>query len=329
MPEKISEKEFCNCVAWDKGIDPIGQAGNITRMLALEAPLPWQPQVPDSLPPYFRPVYQYAKRLNGDAPGEAMGVSNLALLVPNGADGKEEHGRILVWERPHGRFAELKRIEYLVPNERLTDLCWALTFQSEGLAQFDRYRVGVGAKIRDFLVCTHGARDAACGKFGFQLYEKLMREAPFMPDVRVWRTSHFGGHVFSPTMIEMPTGLYWGHLHETNPIQVLTRSGDAEALKGHLRGWTGAPRGFAQAADRQMLMTYGWEWLDTPRVIRVSTPDQSENHDGGEWVYVEMETPHVTFLKKVTITHTIETNSSSSKLKLKRFPQYEVTDLTP
>ena len=58
----------------------------------------------------------------------------------------------------------------------------------------------VEAGARDILVCTHGARDACCGKFGYGFYVEMRGLAAVRGDgVRVWRTSHLGGHRFAPT----------------------------------------------------------------------------------------------------------------------------------
>lgn len=58
--------------------------------------------------------------------------------------------------------------------------------------------------MRDILVCTHGSRDVCWGKFGYAIY-KLLRARHAAPNgLRVWRTSHIGGHRFASTLLDFP-----------------------------------------------------------------------------------------------------------------------------
>lgn len=86
-------------------------------------------------------------------------------------------------------------------------LAWALYEAREQLPTFERYRVPDADKVRDILVGTHGTIDVACAKFGYPLYRHL-RDTYADEGLRVWRVSHFGGHVFAPTLMDMPTGHY-------------------------------------------------------------------------------------------------------------------------
>lgn len=322
----MSKKVFCNCTAWLKGLDPVGYASNITRMVALERELPWQSRASDCLPTYFQPAYDHAKRIKvgTQTAGSVMGISNLVLTVPEKETTVDGMKRILIWERPTSLFAKYIRYEYLLPDWVLEDFCWALAFDADQLMQFDKFLVDHERPMRDFLVCTHGSRDAACGKYGYKLYSELKALSHRQSDVQVWRSSHFGGHVFAPTMIELPAAIYWGNLDKYPVQNIVNRAGNIAGIKSVFRGWSGAPAGFAQAADREMVLTGGWHWLAVPRQIKVIEQDRSEKP---RWATVQIVTLQEVILLTVEISHHIETLSSSKGGAIKKYPQYRVTRL--
>jgi hypothetical protein len=69
-----------------------------------------------------------------------------------------------------------------------------------------------------WLVCTHGARDRCCAKWGVELWQALCERA----GQRVWQCSHLGGHRFAPTALALPSGLVWGRL-SIDELQPLSR----------------------------------------------------------------------------------------------------------
>lgn len=73
-----------------------------------------------------------------------------------------------------------------------------------------------------YLVCTHGRRDACCGRRGSQLARTLA--AGGYP---VWETTHVGGHRFAPNFVILPHGLYYG------PVDA---EGAVAAIDAHLNG---------------------------------------------------------------------------------------------
>ena len=86
------------------------------------------------------------------------------------------------------------------------------------------------------MVCTHGAVDAACAKFGFPIYRQLRRLADESNgQVRVWRVSHFGAHIFAPTLIDMPEFRYWGYVEREEAPMIVNRNGSVLRLRNHYR----------------------------------------------------------------------------------------------
>jgi hypothetical protein len=113
--------------------------------------------------------------------------------------------------------------------------------------------------VRDVFVCTHGSRDRCCARFGYPLYEALLALAAGARGLRVWRTSHTGGHRFAPTMIEMPAGRYWGHLDGTTATAIATRRGPVAGLLACYRGRAlVAP--LAQIVEAELFGRHGWDW---------------------------------------------------------------------
>jgi hypothetical protein len=84
-----------------------------------------------------------------------------------------------------------------------------------------------------WLVCTHGARDRCCAKWGMALWEALRKRE----GERVWQCSHLGGHRFAPTALALPSGLLWGRLalDEVEPLCCDLAAGRIGALP-KLRG---------------------------------------------------------------------------------------------
>ncbi len=184
-----------------------------------------------------------------------------------------------------GAFAAYDKVEYLVPEAERGPLLWAWYQQPDELPRFDCWRDRASDDTREILVCTHGSVDAACGKFGYPLYH-LLRQQQANASLRVWRVSHFGGHVFAPTLIDMPSGHFWAYVEPPQAVQIARREGEVAALRGHYRGWSGLESGFLQAAERELWQRYGWQWFDFQRVGVIRAKD--ETGDEPRWAEVEI-----------------------------------------
>ena len=110
--------------------------------------------------------------------------------------------------------------------------------------------------------------------------------------VRVWRTSHTGGHRFAPTLIDLPDGRYWGRLDACSAGEILRRQGDPQSVEGLYRGWSALSSAAEQSAEGAALARFGWKWQG--RVGRIETLDttageakrtvrlETGQHSGGE-----------------------------------------------
>ena len=73
------------------------------------------------------------------------------------------------------------------------------------------------------LVCTHGAYDSCCGKYGVHIYEQLKE----VKELTVWKSTHVGSHRFSANVVLLPEGIYYGRVGTDNL---------GEIVETHLRG---------------------------------------------------------------------------------------------
>ncbi len=162
------------------------------------------------------------------------------------------------FRKPSGPFAAYEKQDFLVPNGEVAAAAGAL-LKGNGLGRFERYRQETG-HVRDILVCTHGGRDVCCGKFGYPVYDLLRRRHAAPGKLRVWRTSHIGGHRFAPTMIDYPEGRHWGHLEPWAAERLAARRGPVSDLGPFLRGWAGLRSPAEQAAEREVFAREGWAW---------------------------------------------------------------------
>ncbi len=127
--------------------------------------------------------------------------------------------------------------------------------------RFARYRQQT-AHVRDLLVCTHGTHDGCCATFGYPVYCLLRHEHAPATDgqLRVWRVSHFGGHRFAPTLIDLPEGRYWGRLDAEAVARPVRRDGALSDLRRHYRGWSGLGSFFEALVEGAIFEREGWAW---------------------------------------------------------------------
>lgn len=255
-------KNYCNVLAQEKGLDPVGHATPFDTLVLMESPLPWKKNMYETagtMPQEVCDLFQlYRKRYQETG---VISAFRPLVVAPDEEYSQPDLRRVVVFERQGKMIARFDRTEYLLPESEMGKLIWTLAEARDDLPRYERYRVDTVEEQRDLLVCTHGTVDAACAKFGYPLYDELRRNYADQ-NLRVWRTSHFGGHVFAPTFIDMPTGHYWGYVEAPQAKQIVERSGDVSALRGHYRGWAGLSNSFIQAAERELWQQYGWAWFD-------------------------------------------------------------------
>lgn len=320
MPRTPPVSTFCNLRARANGLDPIGQAATADLFVTFELPLPWPYDLwscagmPDEIQRLIALWY-------GDADVPRPLLRPL-VIAPDPVYSRPGQRRVLVHRRPEGLFAEFAKTEYLVPDEKLGPLVWALLLEPETLSTFERYLLPP-TPSRDLLVCTHGAVDAACARFGFPLYRGLREAAA--AGVRVWRAAHFGGHVFAPTLAELPSGRFWGYLDGDASATLLSLTGEPASLCGHYRGWSALATPFLQAAEREVFKLEGWPWLAYPKRGETLT-----GAPGWAEVRLSFRRPDGTggaYEARVEYSAPVETPPDSASEELYAYPQYRVVGL--
>ena len=257
-----------------------------------------------------------------------LGILPQSPTAPDEVYSKPGHRRFIYYTRPAGTFAEFDRHEYLMPEAEVGKLIWALQQEPETVAQFESYRVDNG-DVRDIMVCTHGSRDVACAKFGYPLYRHL-RDEMARDNLRVWRVNHFGGHVFAPTLMDMPRGDYWAFVDPEDGRRIIERDGDFTPLGRKYRGSAALSYGFAQAMERDILLREGWVWMTYQRQGIELAKDEG---DPPGWAEVRITyqsgdgSVRGAYEGRVTIAAHVETIGSTGDEKTHAYPQYQVTQL--
>ncbi len=179
----------------------------VTRWVLLEDGGPWGAKVPKetTLPD---PVKLWLIEL-----GAVPGVRVQLIRRPRSSVHKSTRTLLLIDAAEHPE--QRREVELEVDVDRLPTLdVDALLAATEP---------GIGRPL--WLVCTHGARDRCCAKWGMPVYDALASLAP----ERVWQASHLGGHRFAPTFLLLPQGLLWGRV-PVERIPALWRSVEAGEL---------------------------------------------------------------------------------------------------
>jgi hypothetical protein len=251
---RSSGMTFCSVFAEDAGVDPAGSAWANSRYLMVEIPLPWPYEIyaskraPAGLKDYLYGLYDRGISIAGAAfaPDEAWSVPGMT--------------RIIDFRMPDSPLYRYKRAEYLVPTDQATDAIRTIV-EEEDTRSLDAFRQATDPATRDLYICTHGAIDACCATYGYPMYKLLrhMVEGAPMP-LRVWRCSHFGGHQYAATMLDMPEGRYWGHMKAHDLGALVTRNKPFSELRKLYRGWAAVPTGEAQIAETAAFSEFGWDW---------------------------------------------------------------------
>lgn len=316
---------FCNLLAMAKGLDPGGHATHFDSLALLEAPLPWRRDIYEKdgpMPPELLDLYElYLTRYQETGVWPA---SYVFLMAPDEAYSRPGQRRVILFQHDKAQFAAYARAEYLVPDAQAGRLIWAAAEAPDKLDEFAAWKVDHPRPVRDLLVCTHGTVDAACAKFGFPLY-RYLRQTHAGERLHVWRVSHFGGHVFAPTLMDMPSGHFWAYVGEAQADQIVRRDGDVAELRGHYRGWAGLEYGFLQVAERAMWLREGWRWLEWPRRGEVLAQDTAAVPRWAE-IQVEFEDDAgpCRYKCRVEMTGTIDTFHTTGEDETYPYPQYRV-----
>ena len=260
---------LCSVVSAQSGEDPAGSAWAVDRYFLVEVPLPWPYNMLESrgMPPGITDLVQrlFEERIYwgwiGIAPDPAYAVAGMT--------------RVVDLRLPAAPFGPYRRTEYLFPTERAGELA-EIMVRTPGDPALAPFRQATDPALRDLLVCTHGTVDACCATFGYPAY-KLLRHIADSTEgqVRVWRCTHFGGHRFAATLLDMPDGRYWGRLEGRDLADLVRRDGQMAALRHLYRGWSALAHPVHQIAEAEAFAQVGWAWASS-EVTPLTAPPGEE-----------------------------------------------------
>ncbi|MGB7443812.1 MAG: sucrase ferredoxin [Coleofasciculaceae cyanobacterium] len=247
------ERYACAEASRKLGEDIVGSGTNHQTYVLVEYPTPWAANalesegLPDNLKSLIAQVEQSKRSVR-------------FLLINDNQTRKKKSRKVLIYEKKEkGLIKGYGKQEFEVENiDQVAEVV------SKGLSKGTKHFETDSNKTRDILVCTHGNHDLCCGKYGAPFYNQALitlSELSLGNNVRMWRASHFGGHRFAPTMIDLPEGRYYGVLDQESFKSIITRSGDVSCLKKVYRGWGILPTQI-QALEREMILVHGWDWFD-------------------------------------------------------------------
>ena len=261
----------CSTLTRELGVNPTGTAGSWHRVLLVELPLPWPRSIEDH--PLLAAVDAHAPS------GRTHRILALASALSPEEAAPDDGLRVICYWRPTDvPFLRFERAEICAPEDGVAEIVSHLIeAEDDELAALpaDSFAAGPAAiphTVRDLLVCTHGKRDRCCGKLGTELFRSLCATMP--TGVRLWRTSHTGGHRFAPTGLSFPDGGTWAGIDEELALGLIDRTIPAAVAARRARGSAGVPTGPAQVADAAGLATIGWAWLDVERQVSIATGDE-------------------------------------------------------
>ena len=232
MPKNGSP--MCSAFSKSAGEVATGSAPGFDRCLLIETPRPWAGNVETSITfpsPVMDTLDMAAK--NGDD-------TKLLCVAPDDEYTERGHTTVMLFSRPEPQFATYDKHEYQVPREAVPSLVEALIRRNGGLDEFEAHRRDTSG-VRDVLVCTHGSRDNCCATRGYPVYQTLRRKmAPQMNGgMRVWQSSHLGGHRFAPNILDLPEGRSWVRPEEDDIDALINHTRPASEMAHLYRGWSG------------------------------------------------------------------------------------------
>ncbi|QSV53674.1 MAG: sucrase ferredoxin [Dolichospermum sp. UKL201] len=247
--------------------DVIGSATNHQTYILVECPTPWVSEAFNSkwVPDNLRILVADVKRAK---------LSIHFLLIANDETHREEQTTLLIYQQEKGSSNGYRKQEFKLPN--IEQVAGVVRKWLTGVSVDDEI---ASNPTRDILVCTHGSHDQCCAKYGNPFYFHAQNTIFDLQlnHLRIWRSSHFGGHRFAPTAIDFPQGRYYGVLDQDTFKSILTQTGDIECLNKVYRGWGILPNPL-QILERELMLRLGWDWFNykvTGKILEKSLDNQT------------------------------------------------------
>lgn len=257
---------FCSDNARQVGEDLIGSATNYETYILVECPPPWTTEAFNSrwVPKNLHLLVEEITRTK---------LPIRFLLIANDVSHKADQTTLLIYQKKQGLSHGYNKYEFHLPNiEQVAGV--VKKWLSNRTADYQVYTDAT----RDILVCTHGSHDQCCARYGNPFYFHAANTIADLniDNVRLWKSSHFGGHRFAPTAIDLPEGRYYGVLDQEALKAILTRTGDIQCLAKVYRGW-GILSSQLQVLERELIFHHGWNWFNY-KVVGKILEQSLDNH---------------------------------------------------
>ncbi|MCA9790425.1 MAG: hypothetical protein KC910_01465 [Candidatus Eremiobacteraeota bacterium] len=138
----------------------------------------------------------------------------------------------------------------------LTTLCDSFAYNPERLQEALSGQPKGSPAEPVLLVCTHGSRDACCGRLGVPLLKATS------PRRQLLECSHLGGHRFAPVVLALPEWRFYGRLTPEAMEGFLERLAAGQPDPVHYRG-CGLWPGPVQVVEAEL-----WKRLGSPPRFR-------------------------------------------------------------
>ncbi|MEA5617132.1 sucrase ferredoxin [Cronbergia sp. UHCC 0137] len=242
---------FCADESRQVNEDPIGSGCRRQCYVLIECPPPWMTHEFDS-----KAVPENLRSL--EAEFYEVEPDGILLFIYSEELRQNYLTRILIFRPMMGYSGGYTKQEIHVSS--LEDVANVL---KDWLAGKDIGGTDINPHTRDILVCTHGTHDKCCAKYGIPFYRQAKKIVADLAveSVRIWQSSHFSGHRFAPTILDLSQGRYYGKLDSQSLTNILTYTGDIHCLKSIYRGWGILPFP-AQVMERELIFRHGWQWFN-------------------------------------------------------------------
>jgi len=311
----MTQQFFCAQACYQAGESMIGMTANNQHYVLVECPLPWPHQAAEA-----KPVPENLQALMTELRETQQSVR--FLFIYNQTLKLRQGNRVIILTLPQGRTQGFYKYE-----SQVNDLAQVAPLIRNYLADGTNADLEDSSAIRDILVCTHGTHDKCCGKYGKPFYQEACKITASFPNVRVWQSSHFGGHRFAPTAIDFPEGRFYGFLNRDFFTSILQRAGDISCLNQIYRGWSILPRP-VQILEKELALVHGWDWFDYKVAGRILEKTEDGNQ---QKVELEYETPDgklATYRGSIVVdpNQTVELYGSCKANKPNSFTKLAVQD---
>lgn len=272
MVSKVNFPMYCSKDANANSFDAswIKLPGNIDFYLIFEFKEPWDRKIelsrhfPKDLNKYFKKIKDAGKRFK------------FLCVKPEITKLEKKNNKMKIWYyyKTDDYFSRFKKIELEIPSDRLLKCVQDLV--NGEMERIKPFMIPSG-NISNIFICNHILRDQCCGTFGKIILKQLKLFADKNANLRVWSSSHMGGHRVGPTFMEMPSGRFWGYVEPDDIEKILNQIEDHTLILKNYRGSMGLDR-YSQIVEKKIFEQEGWKWLDFEKRSSISSKDNNGTH---------------------------------------------------